>query len=361
MSALEDTLRSMIAQEGPISLERYMGLALAHPTGGYYMTRDPLGAGGDFVTAPEVSQMFGELLGLWAAAMWFDLGSPATINLVELGPGRGFLMADALRAARSAPRFLAALRVTLVEISPVLEAAQREALAPSGIAVAWKRSFDEVAAGPMILIANEFFDALPVRHYVKQPRGWFERLVGLEADGRFVFGLAQAPEASIRVDAADGEVLEINAAAHRIAAAIGARIARQGGAALIIDYGHARTGFGETLQAVRGHAYADPLVAPGEADLTAHVDFDAIGRAARASGAATFGPLGQGRFLKRLGIDTRADALRRHADAQQAKAIDAALTRLVGGPEVQGMGDLFKAFAIVQNDRPGPSGFEDLP
>ena len=355
MKALERELRAMIADEGPLSVERYMQLCLQHPRHGYYTTREAIGRSGDFITAPEVDQMFGELLGLWAAQVWMDIGAPAPLRLVELGPGRGTLMADALRATGIVPGFHAAAHVELVETSPRLQAEQRERLAGTGLPITWHGALDEVLAGPAILLANEFFDALPVRHYVRGSRGWHERVVGLGADGRLAFGAAPEP---IEIEPARGEpgqVLEVGHAAMRVMAAIARRLAAQGGALLVCDYGHATSSLGETLQAVRGHAYADPLADPGEADLTAHVDFAALARAAAAAGARAHGPLAQGVFLQRLGIAARAATLKRHADVTQAAAIDAALDRLASPRS--SMATLFKVLAVTSADAPTPPGF----
>ena len=299
MSALEDEIKAVIGQEGPISLERYMSLALTHPTLGYYMKRDPFGAEGDFTTAPEISQMFGELVGLWAAEVWAAMGSPNPLRLIELGPGRGTLMSDALRAARVAPEFRAALDVCLVEASPVLAAVQHDTLLTAGAPVSWVETFEQAPEGPAIILANEFLDALPIRQYMMSPRGWCERLVGLDAAGNLAFGLSGEPEHFIKAQTDEGDILEIGAIAHRLMFAVGARLARHGGAALFVDYGHLATGFGDTLQALRAHRMVDPLLAPGEADLTAHVDFAAMARSARAAGAAVYGPIDQGDFLRR--------------------------------------------------------------
>ncbi|KAA2242364.1 class I SAM-dependent methyltransferase [Salinarimonas soli] len=335
-------------------VERYMALCLAHPVHGYYVTRDPLGAAGDFTTAPEISQMFGELVGLWAAGVWSDMGAPATVRLVELGPGRGTLMRDALRAARVLPAFLAAVRVHLVETSPALRARQGEALA--GVEVAWHERLEEVPEGPAIVVANEFFDALPVRQFVRAGGAWRERLVGLTDDGALAFGLAPEPERTIDRSGPEGAVLEWPAIGLDIARALAARLAAQGGAALAIDYGHLESGFGDTLQALRRHAPADPLADPGEADLTTHVDFAALARAARAGGTAVHGPVTQGAFLRALGIEARAAILKRRATPAQAEAIDAALARLVGtGPEA--MGGLFKAIGFAHPALPPLPGF----
>ena len=347
----------MIAQDGPVTLERYMELALTHPAHGYYATHDPLGATGDFITAPEISQMFGELIGLWAAEVWLAMGGPQRLVLAELGPGRGTLMADALRAAQVSGEFRAALDVRLVEISAPLRARQKEALGGAGdVPVGWDDAVEHVPAGPAIFIANEFFDALPVRHYVKTARGWCERMVGVGPEDTLAFGLAGHPEPALKVEAEFGQVLEIGARAQALMRDLAARILREGGAALIIDYGHAQTAVGETLQALQGHEFTDPLSAPGEADITAHVDFAALARAARAAGAVVQGPVGQGHFLRELGIGQRASALKRRASTGQIAGIDAALERLTGLGANQ-MGGLFKAMAVRHPDLPDLPGF----
>ncbi|HEY8565166.1 MAG TPA: SAM-dependent methyltransferase [Beijerinckiaceae bacterium] len=354
MTALAEEIKALIAAEGPIGLDRYMALCLAHPVHGYYVTRDPLGAGGDFTTAPEISQMFGELIGLWIADTWTRMGSPGGARLVELGPGRGTLMADALRALRVVPAFLAAASVHLVEMSPILREKQATSLAASPCPVSWHDTIDAVPAGPMIVVANEFFDALPIRQFVFAD-GWRERLVGL-SDDALAFGLAAEPEPALSVAGRPGEVIELHGAGALLAASIAARLADQGGAALIIDYGHLATGRGDTFQAVREHAFVDPLAEPGEADLTVHVDFEQLRRAARA--ARAHGPLTQRDLLLALGIEARAERLKARATPPQAAAIDAALARLTD-PTPTGMGALFKALALSRpdlTDLPGFSG-----
>ena len=366
MTTLAAHLREVIAEEGPLPLDRFMSLALGHPTLGYYTTRDPLGAGGDFTTAPEISQMFGELIGLWAVEIWGSMGAPQRTHLVELGPGRGTLMQDALRAARIVPGFAEAIDVHLVETSPVLEQAQRGLLANSGFPVHWHQTIETIPPGPAIVIANEFFDALPVRHYIRSPAGWSQRLVGVDEGGFFVFGLSREFERTLRLEAELGTVLEVGALGQQIMASLAARLVSQGGAALVIDYGYRETSFGETLQALKGHKYVDPLAEPGEADLTTQVDFAALGRAARASGAHVFGPLNQGDFLMRLGIFDRARALIRKASEDQARQIEAALARLVSpekevrvaGGVFEGMGELFKVLCVTTPGLPEPAGFE---
>ncbi|NVO16779.1 MAG: SAM-dependent methyltransferase [Rhodoplanes sp.] len=325
-----------------------MALCLGHPQHGYYTTRDPFGAAGDFTTAPEISQMFGELLGLWAAAAWQLMGAPVPVRLVELGPGRGTMMADVLRAARVLPAFRAAMTVHLVETSPVLERRQRETLAAAGVPIAWHHDLAAVPDGATIVLANEFFDSLPVHQAVKSVAGWHARTVGLAPDGRFVFDVgpedpavaAQVPE--FWRSAPAGAIFEWRDDA--VVQAIAARVARQG-AALVVDYGHVDQDLGETLQAVRAHDFVDPLQNPGEADLTAHVDFCALARAAAAAGARVDGPVTQGGFLRQLGIATRADTLKAAAP-QKAAEIDAALARLLD-PAKTGMGSLFKALGLA--------------
>jgi NADH dehydrogenase [ubiquinone] 1 alpha subcomplex assembly factor 7 len=369
MSALEDYLRDLIVQDGPLTLERYMGLALGHPTMGYYTTRDPFGAAGDFTTAPEISQMFGELIGLWAAETWVAMGAPPRLHLVEIGPGRGTLMQDALRAASVAPAFARVIEAHLVETSPVLAKAQRETLAGASAPVSWHSAIETIPPGPAIVLANEFFDALPVRHYVSHAGAWRERLVGLDAQNRFTFGLSREVEPSIKVAAPQGSVIEISAVGQRIMTTLAARLVEQGGAALIIDYGYVETALGETLQALRGHRFVDPLDCPGEADLTTHVDFAALARAARAAGAQVYGPVTQGALLTGLGIFERARALSRRADAAQVATIEAALLRLVSGQAgmeveggvVDGMGELFKAICVTAPGMATPAGFEAQP
>lgn len=336
-----------------MAVERYMALCLSHPVHGYYATRDPLGAAGDFTTAPEISQIFGELIGLWAAAVWDGMGRPSPLRLIELGPGRGTLLADALRAGRALPGFLDAVRLHLVETSPVLQGKQRETLRGSPVPVSWHADLGEAPDGACVVIANEFFDALPIRQYVRTERGWCERLVGLH-DDRLAFGLAAEPDRAVTAPAPIGTVLEAPAAGVALMTSLADRLVAQGGAALVIDYGGA--GRGDTLQAVKGHRFADPLAEPGEADLTAHVDFRALGEAARRRGAGVHGPVTQGGFLRSLGIEARAAALKRRATPTQAAAIDSALQRLAGD-RAEDMGDLFKAMAVTGPAAGPPPGF----
>ncbi len=350
MSGLLPHLLRRIRQTGPLTVADYMAECLTHPVHGYYTTRDPLGAGGDFVTAPEVSQMFGELLGLCLAQAWLDQGAPAPFALAELGPGRGTLMADILRATRSVAGFRTASEVHLVEVSPALRA--RQAAALTDHRPTWHDSLAGVPDLPLFLVANEFLDALPVRQFLRAGGGWAERVVGADGE-RLVFGLtAPAPLAMLahRIgDTAEGDLIEVSAAAEAVAAGIGARIATHGGAAILVDYGGWRS-LGDTFQAVRGHRKVDPLEAPGTADLTAHVDFDAVARAAAGTGAAVTAMTTQGTFLGRLGIAARAQALSAAGDPARIAGAHRRLT------DPQEMGDLFKVIAVHPGDRPPPPG-----
>ena len=352
---LAGRIAERIRTHGHIGLDEYMRAALLDEQHGYYAVGNPLGR--DFTTAPEISQMFGELLGLWCAEMWRRLGRPAPLRLVEAGPGRGTLMRDALRAiGTAAPDFAAAVEVHLVEASAGLRRVQAETLHGVGAAVHWHETVEEVPAGAMLAIANEFFDALPVRQFQyggqDGGQGWFERRIGLAEDGGFAFCLAPAAEMEAHLFAAakqpaSGEIVELCPEAERIARHLGARLQRHGGAALIVDYGSAEQPSGGSFGALRRGGAADPLDAPGKADLSAWVDFRALGQAARKGGAAVFGPVAQGSFLRRLGIAERAARL-------NAPAAD--LQRLV---DPQAMGAVFKALALVApqaGDRP-PAGF----
>lgn len=347
MSGFAERFARLIAAEGPQPVARFMAEAVAH----YYANRDPFGTAGDFVTAPEVSQMFGELIGLWAADLWDRAGRPAPLRLVELGPGRGTLMRDAWRAvAKALPGFADAASVHLVETSPALTAQQRETL--EGLPAAWHTDLDGVPPGFAIIVANEFFDALPIRQFVRGGQGWHERLVGLDAGGVLAFALSPPVPGIDLPEAPEGSMLEASPARSAYAARIAGRLAEQGGAALLIDYGHAASGIGDTLQALKAHRFVDVLRDAGEADLTAHVDFAALARAARAAGARVAGPAGQGEFLLGLGLAARAERLKASRPAEAA-GIDAAVARLTG---TEAMGSLFLVMALLSPRCPPPAG-----
>jgi NADH dehydrogenase [ubiquinone] 1 alpha subcomplex assembly factor 7 len=369
MTPLERLIGQRIALAGPISVADFMAEALGHPVHGYYRRATAIGRTGDFVTAPEISQVFGELIGAWLAERWLALGQPDPVLLVELVPGRGTLLGDALRATRGAPGFHAALRPHLVEIHPTLRDAQRQALQPYGSTVAapvWHERLADVPEGPLLLVANEFFDALPVRQLQRTPRGWAERMVGIDAQGALTFALAPGPTPlALMLPAAirdgmhqPGTMAEVSPAAVSLAHEIAQRIVRHRGAALIIDYGRARSGIGASLQAVRGHEKMAVLDRPGETDLSAHVDFAALARAAREAGALVHGPVGQGDFLAALGIALRAQALAARATPPQREAVMQAIRRLIDPAE---MGTLFQALAIGDSQTRAPEGFPPNP
>jgi len=349
--SLRERLETLIAESGPISVAQFMTACLYDPQDGYYATRPALGPAGDFITAPLISQMFGELIGVWAAAAWELMGRPERFRLVEMGPGDGTLMSDVLRAVRLAPGFLEAAEVWLVEVSEPLKAQQAEKL--DG-AVRWATTLDEVPGGaPLILVANELLDCLPTRQFVRTAVGWAEQVIGLDDKGRLAFGLAATPAQGLLPDAAEGAVFEQSAPQASLGAALGRRIAADGGAALLIDYGRAEPGFGDTLQALRRHEKVDPLACPGEADLTVHADFPAVLAAARGQGAAT-AVLTQAAFLANMGIGARAEALLR-ARPDRSASLGRQLHRLVGADE---MGELFKA-ACIHSPGWTPPAFED--
>jgi SAM-dependent MidA family methyltransferase len=353
---LKDRLKDQIAQTGPITVAQYMTACLFDPQDGYYATRPALGEGGDFVTAPLVSQMFGELLGLWAAEVWTRLGRPDRVLLVEAGPGDGTLMADALRAARLASGFLDAVKLVLVETSPPLIEAQRARLAGGPVEPAWAASILELPDGvPVILLSNELLDCLPAHQFVRVPQGWAERMVGLDDHGELAFGLSATPSGVAAAQAELGDLVEVSPAQELFGAELGALIARQGGVALLIDYGRSEPGPGDTLQALKRHEKVGPLDCPGEADLTVHADFPAVAAAARRAGAHTAPILTQGELLGRLGIYTRAEALAR-ARPDRTEILERQLARLTAPDQ---MGVLFKALAIHARGLT-PPGFEEL-
>ena len=356
VTPVHDELKQRVAAQGPLDVAAFMQLALAEPGIGYYATRDPLGARGDFVTAPEISQMFGELVGLWCVDTWERLGQPDPFLLVELGPGRGTLMADALRAARVRPEFGQAMRLHLVEISAPLRALQAQQL--GAFQPTWHDDLARLPDGPALILGNEFLDALPVHQYVMTGQGWRERAVTV-ADGQLAWTLTPpGPAVSLlrpeHQQAKPGDMAEVSPAIRDVAARLGRRLAQTPGAALFLDYGPARSGLGDSLQALRGHRPADPLRDAGQADLTTHVDFAAFAAAARQAGATAFGPVEQGAFLRSLGIEQRAAMLAEKAAAEDRAAIATALHRLIAPAQ---MGSLFKALALASPDLPQLAGF----
>lgn len=347
---LDAEIRRRIARDGPMPVAEFMALCLYDPQHGYYNRRAPFGAAGDFVTAPDISQMFGELIGVWAAAVWRAMGEPRPIRLIELGPGRGTMMSDALRALRQVPDFSRAVRVHLIETSPDLQMRQRQTLVGIlDVMLRWHGTLDEAPEGPAIILANEFFDALPVHQAERLATGWHERAVAINAGGEFALTVVGEPLAGFEPrlppalrTAPVGAIFEWRD--DGFARAIARRVVA-GGVALVIDYGHVASTAGDTFQAVRSHRYASPLALPGLTDLTAHVDFEALARTAQQAGARVHGPVAQGTFLRRLGIEARTEALQATLPQAKRSAIAAGRDRLIAaGPA--GMGALFKAIAF---------------
>lgn len=367
MSAvLIDHLRQQIAQQGPLPLESVMGQAVQ----AYYAQGTAFGREGDFITAPEISQTFGEILGLWAAVVWQGMGMPAAVILAEVGPGRGTLMADVLRAAAAVPPFAQAIRVHLVETSPSLREAQKKALAPSGVKACWHDRLDSLPDGPLILLGNEFIDALPIEQWERGTEGWHLRCVDWD-DSAQDFCFVRGPSAqslgrdlaaygapfdpTSTQDLAPGTIAELCPQGLAFAGKIGRRLAEQRGAALLIDYGPAESAPGDSLQALKSHKYFPPLEDLGSVDLTAHVDFARLCQAAGQAGALARGPVTQGRFLSGLGIEARAKLLMRKATPTQALELSRGVHRLINPSE---MGTLFKVIALTDPISPPPPGFE---
>ena len=349
---LRARLARRIREAGPISLAEYMEAALWDKQHGYYATHAPIGAAGDFITAPEVSQVFGELIGLWCADLWRKMGAPGTVLVCELGPGNGTLMKDFLRAARVAPEFRRAIRLHLVERSPALRALQQKTLAEAD--PVWHERLDQLPPGPLLLVANEFLDALPIRQFERRKDGWHERRIGIDAQGDLAFVSDPAPAEAPLPDWPESSVAEICPEALALAQALGSRLKHQGGAALFVDYGYFPGAPGDSFQAVSRHRRFDPLKEPGSADLTAHVDFATFAQAAAKAGARVWGPAAQGDFLTALGLAERAKRLAAGKTTPESQAIAAACRRLI---EPAQMGSLFKVLALTHPALPAPAGF----
>ena len=361
---IAEALRARIRDAGPVSVAAFMTEALFDPVAGFYATRDPLTAGRDFITAPEISQMFGEVIGLWTVQAWRDLGAPERLDLIELGPGSGAMMSDVLRVLRVAPDAMAAARVTLVEASAALKMVQGRTLAEAPVQVAWANALERVAPGPCVILANEFLDCLPVRQAVKSGGVWRERMIGLDPEDEtrfaFVLGSALAGETDLiapeLLNAEEGSLVELRPGDAQMADALAERLHAAPGRALFIDYGPARPEPGDTLQAVREHEKVDPLALPGSADITARVDFAQFARACAAKGLEVHGPAPQARFLNGLGLEQRAAALVAKLSSEEAKRrVARQLHRLTDPGE---MGDLFKVIAISSPGLPQPAGLD---
>jgi NADH dehydrogenase [ubiquinone] 1 alpha subcomplex assembly factor 7 len=360
MTPLKKILIEEIAANGPMLLADYMARALADPAHGYYMQRRPFGRqaddGGDFVTAPEVSQMFGELIGAWLADLWHRMGQPNDFCLVELGPGRGTLMADILRAANVLPDFLKAAQVHFIETSPQLRDAQALAVPHAH----WHDDLSTLPDAPTLMVANEFFDALPVQQYCKHGADWMPIMVTADGDelaltegGAVSMPFSDALSACLPDDISDGAIVESAVAVERAMQQLGQHIATHGGAALLIDYGHAEAACGDSFQAMRGHGYVDPLAEPGLADLTAHVNFPLLAHIAEAAGLATAPITAQGVFLEALGLSLRSQQLIQ-LSPERERDIESERHRLAAPQE---MGNLFKVLGVAHKDMPPLAGF----
>jgi NADH dehydrogenase [ubiquinone] 1 alpha subcomplex assembly factor 7 len=355
-----DDLKAVLGLRGAMSVADYMAWCLTGRDDAYYRQGEPIGRTGDFITAPEISQIFGELIGLWMGAMWLSMGQPKPFIVAELGPGRGTLMSDAMRALRVVPGFAEAARLHLVERSATLR--QTQAAGLSAYAPEWHERLEDVPDGPLILVANEFFDALPVEQFVHAQDGWRERVVRLDADGEPEFAaggpgfpdIPPAPEHSPPASPEPGTVLETRPASLPMLQALGQRARSHQVAVLIVDYGYDRNAYGDTLQAVRGHDYDDPLANPGAADLSAHVNFAELARMAREVGLAAWGPLPQGEFLLALGLEARLQKLLSSARPEQRTGLILGARRLTDPYQ---MGTLFKAMALTGPDVPVPPPF----
>jgi NADH dehydrogenase [ubiquinone] 1 alpha subcomplex assembly factor 7 len=362
LSGLDLTQRLVrhIRAHGPLTIAAFMAMALHDRRSGYYAGRQPLGAAGDFVTAPEISQIFGELIGLWCGDLWQRMGRPDPVVVCELGPGRGVLMADFLRASAGVAGFRDALRLHLVEASPVLRAEQARRLGDA--APVWCDAIERLPEGPLLLVANEFLDVLPIRQFVRGRADWAERVVGVDTEDRLCFALTpESPALSLLVpverrESPPGTLVELCPAAAALAAAVADRLRRHPGAALFVDYGHDGGRTGSTLAAIDRHRAAPLLAAAGSADLSAHVDFGAFAAAVRAGGAEVRGPVPQGDFLAALGAEQRLVALLRRAAPAQRGALESGLRRLIDPAE---MGTLFKVLAVTSPGLPAPAGLAD--
>ncbi len=354
MTTLKQFLAKRIEAVGPISLATYMAECLMHPVYGYYQKESVFGLDGDFTTAPEISQMFGEMMGLWLADRWIKMGRPDAVNLVELGPGRGTLMADLLRATSPVEDFMDAVSVHFVETSTQLKALQAENVPNAK----WHSTLADVPDGPMLLVANEFFDALPIHQYEKRDGSWFERMVGTDGDALgFMLGPTGPQFALLNDDlrdAPDGSIVEVCPAALSIAGEIAERLSLSGGAALVIDYGYRKSAHGDSFQAMQKHEFVDAFDEPGAADLTAHVNFEALKAAAREKGANVHGPTTQGLFLMSIGLGARAQVLASAGDEAHQNKILLDLKRLTAADE---MGSLFKVLTIQPFELDAPPGF----
>ena len=372
-TTLVERLKSKIVAAGSITVEQYMEACLADKISGYYVKKDPIGAEGDFITSPELSQIFGELIGLWTFEIWQMMGKPSTVHLIELGPGRGTLMSDALRALKIVPEYYQKLNIHLVESSQVLKNKQKQNLARFDQQINWHSDIESLPFGPKIFIANEFFDALPVKQYQYKGNQWFERLIRLKTaensnhNQPFEYSLDERPAEHIEsiltelkaqqsqsLQQKSDIIFEYRCNCINLIKKI-AEFGKQAPLALLlIDYGHTETAFEETLQAVKKHKYFNPLSQPGEADITTQVDFNQLKQSAQMSGLTAHGPISQGQFLLSLGLEQRLNQLLKNVRPAHYKQLESGTLRLVDPKQ---MGLLFKAMALLSSNLPPPSPF----
>lgn len=360
--SLEAHLKQLILETGPISIAKFMEEALSNPRYGYYQLKDPFGEKGDFITAPEISQIFGELIGIWCAQNWQHMGSPQEFMLVEMGPGRGTLMMDLLRGTKHIPHFHEQMEVHFIETSPALTQMQQKRFRSyKGVRFYWHTHISMLPEKPMALVANELFDALPVHQFIKTTKGWREKMVGLNDNaGKLTFMLSPDETGVTRMlskkytTAPEGAVVEWCPAGLMLMEEISSRLRRHKGAALIIDYGYEQPGFMETLQAVKAHHFHPVLETPGNADITAHVDFSELAEVAHNEGVKSYGPITQSDFLREMGVEIRAKTLLQHADEVQQNDIVSGVERLMSPAH---MGELFKVLAVLSQGLPKPVGF----
>lgn len=363
MSALEVIIKDSIEANGPMPVSEYMSLCLSHPEHGYYMTRDPFGVKGDFTTAPEISQMFGEMIGIWVLDSWMKMGSPNLFHLVECGPGRGTLMKDLLRATKNNAEFSKAVQIHLMEISPILKKQQYDTL--SSDTINWHSDLKTIPQNaPVIFIGNEFLDALPIDQYQFTDAQWHKKYIDLNKNGSFCFtyktysGDTDSPILRSLLPPEEGDILEVSKAQTDMMHDFIKIIQKQGGACLFIDYGYTLPSFKDTLQAIMHHNYVEILDEPGEADLTAHINFTDLATILLSENMTLYGPVAQKEFLTALGIEVRADQLRQVSSGRQSENIQLALTRLIGDKtQLNQMGDLFKVMAFTDKDNIDLVGF----
>ncbi len=349
MPSLKEEVIKYIDASGPISVSKFMEFALSHPVYGYYQKKDPFGKEGDFVTAPEISQMFGEMLGVWCVSVWLQMNSPQQINIIEIGPGRGTLMHDLLRSTAHVPGFSKALSVIMIETSPILTKMQTNKLKDSHPNISWQTKFDDIPTSPSIIIANELFDALPIDQFVKKDGKWCERKITHKNNELVV--ILEKSDFKFASEYQEGTIKEISHSSFSLINKIANQIRFYNGAALIIDYGYEEPAYGDTLQAVRNHKYQEVLANIGDSDITSHVNFTALKHSVM--GVNISGPIGQGSFLNNLGINLRAQILKQK-NPEQIKEVDLALARLTTKDQ---MGELFRCLCLSNTSLPKPVGF----